>query len=327
MEPATHFDLDQSIAAWRAELATQHGLAPEDVRTLEAHLRDGIAELQRLGRTDAEAFAQARTQVGAPAKVAEEFAKAGNWRAWLMKRWVALTVLLYGLALLVLTIPLILVSFGNWAGHDGSVVDFQESLRVFNDWAYWLWIGVLVAGQALLLLLPLNIASRRLKARRPLKLPVVVAAFFLAVLSMAVLFCLLLVLYHDHGTDFFAWLDPLQSDTDNGSLRGMLSVMLLSWMIWTLVFYHFARKDEPAALLQRITRWLLRGSILELLVAVPSHVIVRRRDDCCAPVGTFWGITVGISVMLLCFGPGVFFLFVERCRRLKPRAPKNRVAQ
>ena len=70
--------------------------------------------------------------------------------------------------------------------------------------------------------------------------------------------------------------------------------------------------------LKRATRWLLRGSILELLVAVPSHVIVRRRDDCCAPAGTFWGIATGISVMLLCFGPGVFFLFVERCRRLKP---------
>jgi len=59
---------------------------------------------------------------------------------------------------------------------------------------------------------------------------------------------------------------------------------------------------------------------LELLVAVPSHVIVRRRDDCCAPMGTFWGITTGISVMLLCFGPGVFFLFVERFQKLKPRS-------
>ena len=56
-----------------------------------------------------------------------------------------------------------------------------------------------------------------------------------------------------------------------------------------------------------------------LLVAVPSHVIVRRRDDCCAPAGTFWGIATGISIMLLCFGPGVFFLFVERFQRLKPK--------
>jgi len=38
------------------------------------------------------------------------------------------------------------------------------------------------------------------------------------------------------------------------------------------------------------------------------------------PGGTFWGIATGISVMLLCFGPGVFFLFAERCRKLKPRS-------
>ena len=96
-------------------------------------------------------------------------------------------------------------------------------------------------------------------------------------------------------------------------------------MIWALViFRRFAKSDEPDALLKRTTRWLLRGSILELIIAVPSHVIVRRRDDCCAPVGTFWGIATGISVMLLCFGPGVFFLFVERCRKLKPKpADKN----
>jgi hypothetical protein len=36
-------------------------------------------------------------------------------------------------------------------------------------------------------------------------------------------------------------------------------------------------------------------------------------------MGTFWGIATGISVMLLCFGPGVYFLFVERFERLKPK--------
>jgi hypothetical protein len=44
---------------------------------------------------------------------------------------------------------------------------------------------------------------------------------------------------------------------------------------------------------------------------VPSHVIVRRRDDCCAPAGTFWEIAMGISMMLFCSASGVFFLFVE----------------
>ena len=105
--------------------------------------------------------------------------------------------------------------------------------------------------------------------------------------------------------EFFGWL-------------GLAGTVVLLWLVWGLVFYRFARNDDPGALVPRTTRWLLRGSILELLVAVPSHIIVRGRNDCCAPGGTFWGITMGLSVMLMAFGPGVFFLFVERCARLKP---------
>jgi hypothetical protein len=33
---------------------------------------------------------------------------------------------------------------------------------------------------------------------------------------------------------------------------------------------------------------------------------------------TFVGLTLGISVMLLSFGPAVFFLYAERWRRLHP---------
>ncbi len=101
----------------------------------------------------------------------------------------------------------------------------------------------------------------------------------------------------------------------------MIITLILLWFIWAIVFRNFARSDEPNSLLKRVTRWLLCGSILELLIAVPSHIIVRRRGDCCAPIGTFWGIVTGISVMLLCFGPGVYFLFVERFGRLQSKSP------
>lgn len=68
-------------------------------------------------------------------------------------------------------------------------------------------------------------------------------------------------------------------------------------------------------------RWLLRGSILEVIVAIPSHVIARRRDECCAPDFTLVGIIAGLSVALLSFGPGVFFLFAERVRSKRRAAP------
>jgi hypothetical protein len=248
----------------------------------------------------------------------------------IMKRWAALTVLLYALALVLLTLPVDLVAFGNWSKND-SHHGLQEAIQSFYlNWGYWLWLAVLVAGQMLLLLLPINISERRLPARHPLKIPVIVTSFFLANLCFAGMVSLLCAIFkengaiQDGGLGVLEFLDPLKfSKADNGwrLVSGMFTAIAAFWFIWAIIFRNFAKSDVPDALLKRSTRWLLRGSILELLIAVPSHVIVRRRDDCCAPAATFWGIATGISVMLLCFGPGVFFLFVERCRRLQPKSP------
>ena len=238
-----------------------------------------------------------------------------------MKRWAVLTVLLYALALLLLTVPVLLMAFGGWTRN--GVMGWPEALKIYLSWGYWLWLAVLVAGQALLLLLPINLAERRLPARRPVKVPVIVTGLFLANLLFAGLLAVFCAAFKEEGFGIFGFLTPFKanevSPSDLQTLVGMMITILVFWFIWAEIFKKFARSDDPDALLKRSARWLLRGSILELLIAVPSHIIVRRRNDCCAPDGTFWGIATGISVMLLCFGPGVFFLFVERFGRLKPK--------
>jgi hypothetical protein len=75
---------------------------------------------------------------------------------------------------------------------------------------------------------------------------------------------------------------------------------------------------EPRDFVSRLCKSLLKGSILELLVAVPTHIVARCRDYCCAGAMTFVGLTLGMSVMLFSFGPGIFFLFAARWRRLHP---------
>ncbi len=232
-----------------------------------------------------------------------------------MKRWAFFTVLIYTLALVLLTVPLIVIAFSG-----KHLFSIQQAATFYREWAYWLWLVVLVGGQAFLLLLPINIVEKRLPARRNLKIPIIVGGFFLGMLALAGLLSLLCAIYGDRFPNYY----DLGYDLGGGDstpISGFLTAvitLLFFWLVWMVVFRRAASKDDPEALLKRATRWLLRGSILELLVAVPSHVIVRRRDDCCAPIATFWGIATGISVMLLCFGPGVFFLFVERFRRLKP---------
>jgi len=240
-----------------------------------------------------------------------------------MKRWAILTALIYALALLLLTAPMLLAAFGGW-GNSGAI-SLQEAFKVYLRWWYWLWLGVLVAGQILLLLLPINISERRLPARRPLKTPVIIAGFFLANLVFAGLLAIFCAAFKEEGFGIFGFLTPFKatevSPSDLQTLVGMIITVLVFWFIWAVIFSNFTKSDDPGSLLKRMTRWLLCGSILELLIAVPSHIIARRRGDCCAPLGTFWGIVTGISVMLLCFGPGVYFLFVERFGRLKPKSP------
>ncbi len=266
-----------------------------------------------------------------------------------MKRWAFVTVALYTLLLLLLTAPVTLICWLKWQtnleqpnlSHWQWEVDPRGILDLFKAWGFWLWLAVLAAAQALLLLVPVDVAERRPTRRRRLLVPVITASFLLANLFLAGLFAILSAAMGDKASvvvevpaQFTGRLIErmpslnaalanlgLGPGTDWLMVPQLIGMVIFFWLIWGLVFHHFAMADEPETLLKRGTRWLLRGSILELLVAVPSHILVRQRDDCCAPFASFWGIVTGISVMLLSFGPGVFFLFAARMRKRQPRTP------
>ncbi|HOC57147.1 MAG TPA: hypothetical protein PKI20_16130 [Verrucomicrobiota bacterium] len=262
-----------------------------------------------------------------------------------MKRWAALTVLLYMVVVGLLSAPAVWVAFGDWSDiPDLDKGALRDALNLYQEWGFWVWLGIMGIAQAVLLLTPVGVAERRPKPRRPLFVPVLTASFFLGLLLLGAIVAALCAAFEEGGFEVFMQIAELAqadaahhpvtgriwkaataamgSDTVEG-LFGTILALALCWLLWAVVFYCSARSDDSAALVKRTTRWLLRGSILELLVAVPSHIIVRHRGDCCAPAGTFLGIATGVSIMLMCFGPGVFFLFAERFGRLKPKRPGN----
>jgi hypothetical protein len=223
-----------------------------------------------------------------------------------MKRWGLVVTGLYFCALIALSFPVMFVAF--WPEEC-----LGEMLGIYRCWAYWIWIFVMISGAVLLLLVPIRYTERRPKSRRPLLVPIMTTSLFLGLLGCFLLGSIMLAIWGDDGP-------PVLSGTSEATaLTGVCVAVLLLWAAWGVLFYRRTRSDSPDALLRRAASWLLKGSILELLVAVSCHVVVRRRDDCCAPLGTFLGIAAGLSVMLLSFGPGVFFLFVDRCRKLKPK--------
>jgi hypothetical protein len=91
------------------------------------------------------------------------------------------------------------------------------------------------------------------------------------------------------------------------------------WLVWTILFGLLSRSADPTTFAGRLHKLVLSGSVLELLVAVPMHVIVRRRTDCCAGLETGVGICVGVTVMIVAFGPAVLVLYWKRWKQLTGR--------
>ena len=168
--------------------------------------------------------------------------------------------------------------------------------------AWWIFIVILTVGQALLLFVSVDTSQRKLRPRRSIALSVVVITIAVGLLTTVAVLAVLLAYV---GED-----DP----TLNSPIVGLL-IPIGSWLLWGIVFYLY--RNQIWTRLDKAVNWLIAGSVLELLIVVPCHVIVRQRGDCSAPIATGFGIATGIAVMLMAFGPSVIFLYQRRIRRYK----------
>ena len=221
-----------------------------------------------------------------------------------MTKWAFVTVLLYICLVAIVFIPLVTcVVFYN----ESSA---SEILELYTYWQFWLLCGIITVTQALMLLFPVRTAAEAPKPQRLIWVPLITAALLFSILVLGVLWSILATIWGDDGLETMLYWPSL-------------AFIAVSWLIWSILFYRFYHNTEPKALTQRLTTWLFRGSILELLVAVPSHIIVRRRGDCSAPAFTWIGIAAGLVVIAIAFGPGLFFLFCKRFDRMKPKSKRK----
>jgi len=182
----------------------------------------------------------------------------------------------------------------------GSNAPFFTTLAEMNtEWLVWAAIVAVIGGQAILLFLSVDASQKRLKPRTHLAVSVVAGSMLFALLAFAAFSAAGAGVAGDKFLDRF-W------DTE----MEVVWIFLAFWLVWGVLFYLYFRNS--AAVTTRIVSWLLKGSVLELLIAVPCHVWVRRRGDCSAPVATSFGIVTGIAVMLLSFGPSVLLLYKKR---------------
>jgi hypothetical protein len=206
-----------------------------------------------------------------------------------MKRWAFLTVVLYAFVVSFLTVPILLLL------GDGDGWEYVGGFFAF-------FLPILVLIQVVLLLIPVSAVQARPVAKRTVVSSAAIGAFPLAVLLTCFVWFILLMIFGEE-TAMAEWLG-----------WGNLSLLFCLWVFWGVLFYRRFSPESPGSLTEAITRWLLAGSILEILVAIPSHILSRHRDECCAPGFTLFGLVTGISLAVMAFGPGVFLLLAARVK-------------
>ncbi|MGD0092678.1 MAG: hypothetical protein ABSE73_22435 [Planctomycetota bacterium] len=240
----------------------------------------------------------------------------GNLR---VRHWALLTVLLYGAACTVLTWPFLVAAFA-W-GKDRWPLP-EQALQIYTAMPFWLAIDLLMVLQSVFLLLPIDVAKEKPVARRRWAVVAVAAALMMGLLVFGLVCAVGEVVtaspfvLEDGGPPLFGK-DTRTFLNKYWRLLAAVAFAVCTWAAWALIFLRQAFSHDPGSAFQRVVRRLLAGSVAELLVAVPCHVYARSKEYCCAGFSTALGLMTGLAVLMFAFGPGVFFLFVARVRRLR----------
>jgi hypothetical protein len=154
---------------------------------------------------------------------------------------------------------------------------------------------------------PVRIGRRRPITRGNVWIPIVTSGFLAGALALGAALALVECFKIDEQ-----WLTPICVGAG------------LVWIAWSIVFWLMCGTREPGAVARWLHRVLFAGSVAELLVAVPCHVIVRRRGECCGGILTGTAICIGVFVMVISIGPSVAFLYYRRWKQI---TGKNRVIE
>lgn len=215
-----------------------------------------------------------------------------------MNRWSVVVATLYVAILAALSVPMLAAAFA-----PEIELSVKTAGELFVEWQYWLILAMMFLSQYALLRLPVRVTSRR---------PVTRGAIWPTLLAGGLMFGCLAAGAAASIVEF------VTAQLNGPGALIALGLGVLSWIVWVVVFARSSQSVGSEDLISRQSSGLIKGSILELLIAVPTHIVARHRDYCCAGFMTFVGLTAGVSVMLFAFGPAIFFLFAERWKRLRP---------
>src|SRR5271154_1380502 len=220
-----------------------------------------------------------------------------------MRKWGIVITVCYALILLGLLLPAFVFLIG--PPSEGHTL-WRDIISAYHEGIVWAPLVIFLLGQVLLLFLSVDTSFKRLKPRAHIAVSSTVAALLMGILTAAGVWSLGFGIVGEKFGDTYL---------PNAGVAVVTCAAL--WLVWGILFYFYFR--DSSTIVTRLVSWLLKGSVLELLIVVPCHIIVRRRHDCCAPAVTSFGIATGLAIMLLSFGPSVLFLYKKRLDAYPPR--------
>ena len=239
-------------------------------------------------------------------------------------RYVLLLVAVSALALGLLLNPVI--QFSRYLGYGiygTPVAPIMDSTRGNIDLRAYLsetmiFFGAILGTQWLFLLPRGRLSFQTSDRVRSIRQAVIGGGFIAAIISMGLLATGLELLGQ--------WQSVIARDWSLGGFkfvedhRAIWLAMLLIWIAWAALFYWYFRDTDHRTVVSRLTRVLLVGTVLELIVAIPSYArSVRKSDDCPCATGSYTGLVFGATALFWLFGPGIYLLFLRERRRWKPR--------
>ena len=185
-------------------------------------------------------------------------------------------------------------------------LDLYEQDEVYYYLDVLLYLGVFLVTQWLFLFPRRGWTIQLQQSRRPMLVSIIGAALMAMLLTVGAVATLLEI------PNWWEEITPIKNDE---FLPHLWQIMAWLWCLWAVIFYCYWRKGNRQTQLSRMTRGLIAGSILELIVATPVHIWAVRERDCYFARGSYTGLVFGGTVLLWTLGPDIVLLFIREYQR------------
>ena len=87
-------------------------------------------------------------------------------------------------------------------------------------------------------------------------------------------------------------------------------VLLIIWIIFAIIGVIINLKKDEDNIYKKYLITIISGSLLELIITIPLHIFIIKRDECLVGLVSMYGIIGGFLVLMFVMGPSIFLFLI-----------------